>query len=442
MRKPIFQLFLSVIICLAAIVSAALSTFSWAQTIHLRSSPEQIPRSYFGLHIHRIVQTQAWYPNGDKITPWPPIKFGSWRLWDAYVDWPHLEPERGKWNFQTLDKYVASAERAGIELVLPLGLSPAWASARPGEPSNYRPGNAAEPQDIEDWRTYVRQVAQRYKGRIKTYDLWNEVNVKGFYSGSQEKLIELARVAHGTLKEVDPNIVFISPSVVGEGHHRWLDQYLAKGGAKYLDVVGYHFYVPKAGPEAMLPLIQQVQGVMRKHGLQNKPLWNTETGWWISNKTSSARLVGPSPDWRKLDEGHAAAYVGRSLILARAAGVSRFFWFGWDTLDMGLIERGTLELKPAAVAFDTMARSLTGAVLKQCSRAEAIWTCELIRTDHKKVWIVWAEDDAPRNWSIPADWNIEGVERLDASFSKLSGSVVQIGMTPVFLISRDGAPNS
>ncbi len=209
--------------------------------------------------------------------------------------------------------------------MLPLGLSSTWASARPGEPSGYGPGNAAEPKDIENWRTYVRTIAQRYKGKIRTYELWNEVNVKGFYSGSQEKLVELARVAYQTLKEVDSHIVFISPSVVGEGHHLWLDEYLSQGGAKYLDAVGYHFYVPKAAPEAMLPLIQKVQSVMRKHGLEKKPLWNTEIGWWIDNKTKLAKPIGAAPNWRKLDDRLAAAYVARTMVLSWPAGVSRVF---------------------------------------------------------------------------------------------------------------------
>ena len=125
MRNRKLPLILNVIIGIAALLSAALPLNSWAQAT--RSSTDRIPDSYFGLHVHRIVQTQPWYPKGDKITPWPPIKFGSWRLWDAYVAWPNLEPERGKWNFQTLDRYVDLAEKAGIDLVLPLGLSPAWA---------------------------------------------------------------------------------------------------------------------------------------------------------------------------------------------------------------------------------------------------------------------------------------------------------------------------
>ena len=94
MRKSISHLFLGVIICIAALTGATLPVFSWAQTALVRSPTEQILVSYFGLHIHRIVQTQPWYPKGDRITPWPSIKFGSWRLWDAYVAWPNLEPER------------------------------------------------------------------------------------------------------------------------------------------------------------------------------------------------------------------------------------------------------------------------------------------------------------------------------------------------------------
>src|SRR5690242_9623132 len=45
--------------------------------VHAASGDQPIPPEYFGLHIARIVQTQPWYPYGDKNTPWPSIKFGS-----------------------------------------------------------------------------------------------------------------------------------------------------------------------------------------------------------------------------------------------------------------------------------------------------------------------------------------------------------------------------
>src|SRR5437879_13801961 len=80
---------------------------------------QPIPQSLFGLHIHHLTDS----------TPWPAIPFGSWRLWDAYAAWPNLEPQRGHWDFSRLDQYVSAARSQGVEVLLQLGLSPAWSSA-------------------------------------------------------------------------------------------------------------------------------------------------------------------------------------------------------------------------------------------------------------------------------------------------------------------------
>ena len=163
--------------------------------------------AYFGMHIHRA----------DSGTAWPATKFGSWRLWDAYAGWPEIEPERGKWDFRRLDRYVALARLTGVDILLPLGRTPAWASSRPSEKSSYGPGQAAEPAEMKDWRSYVRTVAERYRGRVRNYDLWNEVNEKGFFSGSVEKLVELTCEAHRILHDVSPDNRLVSPSFIGAG---------------------------------------------------------------------------------------------------------------------------------------------------------------------------------------------------------------------------------
>src|SRR5215468_5110882 len=139
----------------------------------LRASVQSLPAEFFGMHIH----------HAGAATPWPEVPFSEWRLWDAYVAWPSLEPQKGKWHFETLDKYVALAEQHNVGILLPLGLSPQWASARPQEKSTYQPGNAAEPRNLDDWRNYVKTVATRYKGRIHEYEIWNEPNLKLFWTG-------------------------------------------------------------------------------------------------------------------------------------------------------------------------------------------------------------------------------------------------------------------
>jgi len=85
------------------------------------------------MHFHHLGST----------TPWPDVPINQWRLWDAYVAWPNLEPAKGQWRFATLDRYVSLAAEHHVGLLLPLGLSPGWASARPLEKSTYQPGAAA-----------------------------------------------------------------------------------------------------------------------------------------------------------------------------------------------------------------------------------------------------------------------------------------------------------
>ena len=83
--------------------------------------PYLVEPSYFGMHFHEP------YDPGS----WPTVPIGSWRMWDARVSWPHLQPMPEEWRFVELDEYVESARRKGISLLLPLGLSPTWASSRP-----------------------------------------------------------------------------------------------------------------------------------------------------------------------------------------------------------------------------------------------------------------------------------------------------------------------
>lgn len=420
------------ILLLLFTVAASLS----ACAIQTNPVPGPVPASYFGMHLHRTVEPQPWVPNGDRLTPWPTVKFGSWRLWDAYVAWPNLEPEKGQWKFTTLDKYVAMANLAKVDVLLPLGLSPAWATARPGEASSYKPGNAAEPRNLEDWRNYVRTVATRYKGRVHAYEIWNEPNLKGFYSGSPETMVKMARIAYETLKAIDPDIIVVSPSVTGEGRHTgWLDDYLAKGGGQYSDVIGYHFYVPKSAPEAMLPVIRLVQQIVRKHGQGNKPLWNTETGWRIANKTMTGRIGAAGADWRELYDEQAAAYVARALILGWASSVSRFYWYAWDNHDMGLIDASDKSLKPAGAAFAKTREWMLGAIFSGCTGTDGLWVCELNEANGRKARLVWRQSGSDQQWSVPTIWAAGQVEMLDGEIRELSpgAATLLLGQSPVLI---------
>jgi len=370
-----------------------------------------VPSSYFGMHIHRATTT----------TPWPAIPFGNWRLWDAGVAWPQLEPNKGDWHFETLDKYVQLAQQHHVEILLTLGLTPQWASTRPQEASDYKPGNAAEPKDMRDWQDYVRAVATRYKGKIRDYEIWNEPNRKQDFSGDVHTMVELTRQASEIIKQVDPSNTVVSASATAVGGIPWFNQYLAQGAGKYVDVIGYHFYVTPEPPEKAVPLIQSVQQAMAANGISSKPLWDTETGW--ANPT-----VFTSPDQK-------AAYVARAYIIDWAAGVSRFYWYAWDNhgwVTLEMTNRDTEQPALPAFAYATTESWLVGAVMKSCdSTGGGTWVCELSKGNSPS-WIVW-NADGDVQFQIPARWQAHSVTDLSGNEKKLHGGVIPVGISPQLL---------
>ena len=380
-----------------------------------------IPADLFGMHIHRVVVKDRRFANK---TPWPPVPFAGWRLWDSYVAWGQLEKKKGEWNFETLDKYLELADEHQVELLLLLGLSPRWASARPTEESKYYRGAAAEPENIEDWRNYVRTVATRYKGRLHYYELWNEPNLKGFYSGTVDKMLELSREAYRILKEVDPGVVVLSPSATKTSRGTgitWLEEYLSKGGGDYADIIGYHFYVKPDPPETMVPAIRQVQDLMAKYGVGDKPLWNTETGWMKPKPFPSDEL--------------GAAYVARSYILNWAAGVPRFYWYDWDYnpfMSLHMTEEDSTTLKPAAIAYEEVQKWLVGARMNNCENSGNTWTCQLTREGGYKAWIVWNTEEE-LTFKVPKRWGADRTRNLAGHRRKLTGDRLKISPSPLLL---------
>jgi hypothetical protein len=380
----------------------------------LTPSTATIPGSYFGLHIHHLDRPTP--------TPWPSVPVPEWRLWDADVTWPNLEPTKGQWQFDRLDRYLSVAEQHGTGVLLTLGGSPPWASARPQLASSYTPGFTAEPENLDDWRNYVRTVASRYKGEIQAYEIWNEPNLREFWSGTIDQMLVLTREAAQIIHTVDPHAIVVSPSVTASYGIPWFTEFLKKGGGQYVDAIGYHFYVDPQTlfPEDMVPVIQRVRQIIAENGLAAKPLWNTETGWFPPAKLDSDEL--------------AAGFLARAFILSWAAGVQRFYWYAWDNGAAAIVTYKEVEhvVTPAGHAYQVIQQWLVGAQMGGCSQSlDSTWTCQLSRAG-KKNWVVWN----PRwklRFDVPGAWHVGSVTPLLGDPRAWSGPSVDIGPVPTLL---------
>ncbi|QNI33064.1 endo-1,4-beta-xylanase [Alloacidobacterium dinghuense] len=382
------------------------------QTGNLPGQP--IPSSYFSMNI-------LFHPKNH--VPWPSVPLGGWRTW--HVNWADIQEQPNNFDFSLLDKYVNWSQEHHTEILMHLSYTPRWASSTPNAPTDVEvtkpPGLSGPPRNMEDWRTFVRTVATRYKGRIHNWELWNEPNRPQSWNGSVETMVQMSREAYTTLKQIDPTCTVVSPAAEEAKGVEFLDAFLSKGGGQYADVIGYHFYVgANAPPEAMVTLINSVKAVMAERGLSSKPLWDTEAGW-LGNT-----MLPPETG---------AAWLARAYILNWAAGVSRFYWYAWEIqhgTQIELVGPDNATLKPAGVAFATIQKWMTGAVLTGCSGArDGLWTCAFQRENSVShvMWSAAKETTVP----VPPAWQAHEVEALNGNRTQIQSNPITVGIAPVLI---------
>ncbi|MBI4977747.1 MAG: hypothetical protein HZC28_09705 [Spirochaetes bacterium] len=386
-----------------------------------------VPATLFGLHYSPYNPHQRQTVTDSH--PWPAIPFKNLRLHDSDVSWNWLEKEKGKWNWDVLDNYLSLAAEHTIDLHYVLAFSPTWASARPGEIPIYGKwwmGCAAEAANIDDWRNFVRTVVTRCKGKVKYYEGWNEPDIRGFYSGSKTKLIELQKEMYLIVKEIDPAAQVISPSCAAAGT-AYLDELLELGLGSWIDAVGFHFYSGGMGPERTIPRIELVQKIMKNNRCQ-KPLFNTEAGWSIASSYRTNVTAGV--DTKKVLPIETAAYcIARAYLINWAMGIPVFNLYRWEG-GMGLREDNDELKEPCVKAYSNVAAWMTGAVMTSCARdAEGTYTVKLAR-DGRIATVIWnteksAEISVPENTG-----KITGI--LGDAIQSKSG-ILTVGEAPVII---------
>jgi hypothetical protein len=292
-----------------------------------------------------------------------------------------------------MDEYVEWADSRGVKIVIALGVTPRWASARPNEPGAYGLGTAAEPANIEAWRNYVRTVAGRYRGRVDAYEISNEATEKNFFSGSINAMVELVKVASQEIRRIDSSAKVVLPSGVGlDKRLEWPAQLLAAGAGPHVDAVAYHLYHGGSPPEVLIGPIKRMRNSIASIGYGKLELWNTESGYWLPN--DSATWSQWETNW-KVSEDTAQAYLPRDLLLVRALGFERFFTYSWDNTKMGMINPLTRKPRQLSEVFGQTISMLLRSTLHRCDRdIRGVWQCQLTGANGKKQVAMWLDPEA------------------------------------------------
>ena len=333
------------------------------------SARPRVPAPLFGQHVGSIASEK----------PSNLARVGSIRLWDSGVTWREVEFADDQYDWAKLDAAVDNAQALGAsEIMYTLGSTPQWAASDPdSKGSLYGPGTNSHPADNAYYTDYLKAVATRYKGRITSYQMWNEANLTYFYLGSTKQMAKLTRAASKALRSVDPDAKLVAASTTVRSTGlvgKWGRNYgkAMRKTWKYVDAVSTHFYPPSAnGPGTRIFYIKLVQKYYEKWGAKNKPLWDTEINYGDRREFL--------PTVKKTYKGkRAAAYVARTYIDSMRLGVKRVFWYSWDSHILGtdmVSQSDQSKLTTGGRAFLEVQDWMVGAKWYGCRTKKRITTC-------------------------------------------------------------------
>jgi hypothetical protein len=160
--------------------------------------------------------------------------------------WARTEQSKGVYDFTWLDDIVDNLRSRGLWPWLCLcygnGLYDEEAAKIFGA-VGCPPIKTAEQRQA--WHNYVVAAAQRYRGRIGWYEVWNEPDGKWCWKHgvSGEEYGEFVKATAAAIKQGDPDAKVIGGSMCLSGLG-WLNEVFNTGAAACMDALTYHSYSP------------------------------------------------------------------------------------------------------------------------------------------------------------------------------------------------------
>lgn len=271
----------------------------------------------------------------------------------AWWGWGMCEKERGKFDWAEYDRQFAAVDGAQMR-VMPILLR-YYARLEQEWSGPVKAGTIQHPPyKWEEWTNFVRHVAERYKGRVPAWEVWNEPTMSGG-TFTAKIYADLLRATTPALREVDPKATVVGFAGVDLP---FMKETLALGTAPLMDVISEHSYSQIEWPEFNLPQrMKELRAVMAADGGE-KPVWHTEQG--IQSDDDGYR----SPSFSEAD---AAALYTRNTVILRSQGVGKYFWFSAQTsptYGFAVFYENYIP-RPRLVALDACASFLEGAAYRK-----------------------------------------------------------------------------
>ena len=228
------------------------------------------------------------------------------------ASWREIEAVKGKYDWTQIENTLKYCRKySQIRPYLLVVNTPAWARAD-GQPSHLPP----VPEAIPDWKRFCKALAEKYRGYVNHYEIWNEQNGFGWEVppyNQVDKYLPLLEAAYEGLKEGNPDcLVSLGGLDDGAGN----SPIFTKGsydlrvksyaGKNMWDAFGDH---PYGDAKSMIAKLRAIKGIASGYGDCGLELWLSEYGFHTGEMSEQAQAEALTQYMRTLIEDPEFQYV-------------------------------------------------------------------------------------------------------------------------------------
>jgi xylan 1,4-beta-xylosidase len=233
------------------------------------------------------------------------------------------------YSFFNADQIVDFLLSIGMRPFVELSFMPTALASGSKTVFHYR-GNVTPPKDYAQWSGLILTLVAHWVDRYGIqevakwfFEVWNEPNLKAFWTGTQKDYFRLYRVTAEAIKKVDPSLKVGGPATARDG---WIEEFLefCEGHHVPVDFVTTHHYPTDAlgheDDDTDTQLANSQRGILHEWTQDTRRRAGTLPVYYTEWNSSS------NPRDPRHDEPYAAAFVTKTVMEASDLVQAYSFW--------------------------------------------------------------------------------------------------------------------
>ncbi|WP_043586534.1 sugar-binding protein [Geminisphaera colitermitum] len=161
------------------------------------------------------------------------------KIYREDIYWRHVQPRRDAWTWNRYDSLMSVYDKYDMEMQGIYVYVPNWAHQ-----------SFLTDRVLDDWGTFVREVARHYRGRIRYMEVWNEPDIQSTFRNDPAFYVDVLKRTYAEVKQAVPEMTILSGGVSGtvsnERQTNFVRHLLSQAKGFY-DVIAFHGHGPLNG---------------------------------------------------------------------------------------------------------------------------------------------------------------------------------------------------